>query len=298
MPRESSGGVWGKPKKYKPSLYTSTPAKIETLLMEKFLGGFPVVLSSGRGAIKLIVQEFWSEKEISIFQYASQCVVQAVQAAGVTPYSRTNFTSELTHNQWGQLDLGCKKPPFIEDSCDTFLPEGASVLRLGAQFEIWSLPKILHSRFGAIVWCRNHDDAKILRQTRDTAKQWSLTKQIFRNTRNLSNWNYAKWQIIEFRTPQLSKYEYGSIFKDISEWGNKFNERQKLIQEVSILLNKKDFKSEIEAHASPVLLLDIDEETTVPFLAQSNIQIMHKIQSGKKPQKIRVYKVLGIRRYK
>lgn len=298
MSRKSTDGVWGERKKYKPSLNTATPAKIESLLMEKFFGGFPVVLSSGRGAIKLIIQEFWTEKEISIFQYASQCVVQAIQAAGVTPYSRTNFTSEITYNQWGQLDLGCKNPPFIEDSCDTFLPEGASVLRLGAQFEIWSLPKILHSRFGAVVWCRNFEDAKCLRKTRDKIKGGNLTKKISRNTRNLSKWNYGIWQMIEFRSYQLSKYEYGSLFKDISKWGLEFKERQKIIQETSIHLNKRDFKSETQAYVAPVLILDINDENSLPYLADSNIQIMHKIQSGKKPQQVRVYKFLRSKRSK
>jgi putative PLP-dependent aminotransferase (TIGR04422 family) len=301
MTKKSSDGVWGKRKKYKFSLTTAMPVEIEELLTQKFLGGFPVVLSSGRGAIKLIVQEFWTEREISIFQYASQCVVEAIQAAGVTPHSRMNFTSEIIYNQWGQIDLGCRIPPFIEDSCDTFLPEGASVLRLGAQFELWSLPKILNSRFGAVVWCQSNDDAKLLRNIRDSIQRGIVKKQIFRNIRNFSKWNYKVWQILEFNIFQLSKYEYGSIFEDISEWGEKYDERQKLIRRTTILLNEKhsiDLKPrkarepEIQIHAAPVLLVELNEMSPPPLVIDSKFQFMHKIESGTRPEEIMVYKFL------
>jgi len=236
VPRNSSDGVWGERKKYRFSLITATPCEIESLLIEKFVGGFPVVFSSGRGAMKLIIQEFWPSKEISIFQYASQCVVEAIQAAAIAPYSRTNFTSDIIYNQWGKLDMGCERTPFIEDSCDTFLPEGSSVLQHGAQFEIWSLPKILHSRFGAIVWCRNNEYANSLRKMRDISKRGIIKKQILRNFRNFSKWNYKTWQTSEFKTYKLSKFEYGTVLKDISEWGKLYDERLDIIKKNSFLV--------------------------------------------------------------
>ena len=301
MPRNSSDGVWGERKKYRFSLITATPDDVESLLIEKFFGGFPVVFSSGRGAMKLIVQEFWTSKEIPIFQYASQCVVEAIQAAAVTPYSRTDFTSEIIYNQWGELDMGCEKTPFIEDSCDTFLPEGSSVLQHGAQFEIWSLPKILHSRFGAIVWCRNNEHAKFLRKTRDISKRGVIKKQILRNFRNSSKWNYKTWQTSEFKTYKLSKFEYGTLLRDVSEWGKLYDERLKLIKKNSFLLNqkysiyleyRKDFESGIQVPLAPVFLLELSEEQLSALVGDAKFQVMHKIQSGNRPQKVTVYKFL------
>jgi len=301
MPKNNSDGVWGQRKGYKPSLTMAAPTQIEELLIEKFNGGFPVVLSSGRASIKLIVQEFWAENEISLFPYASQCVVSAIQAAGITPYTRMNFTSEIVYNQWGQLDLGCKYSPFIEDSCDTLLPEGSHVLLLGAQFEVWSLPKILESRFGAVIWCRNQEDAKHLREIRDTSKGGILKKKVLRNLRNLSKWNYKIWEASEFNTFKLSKYEYASILKDISIWGKKYHERQKLKQKAQIVLGEiysQSFESirnpvkNTQSEATPVLSVEIEQSNSEALKLNKAFQIMHRIETGKRPQKVGVYKFL------
>jgi putative PLP-dependent aminotransferase (TIGR04422 family) len=301
MLSKNNDGVWGERKKYKFSIATATPKMIEDMLAEKFLGGFPVVFSSARGAIKLIVQEFWTARELSIFQYASQCVVEAIQSAGVIPYSRLNLTSEIVFNQWGQLDLGCKNTPFIEDSCDTFLPEGSNILRLGAQFEVWSLPKILSSRFGAVVWCRNLEDAVRLMGIRDTSKRGIKKKQILRNFRNLNKWSYRAWQTSEFKTYSLSKFEYGAIFKDVSGWHEKYCERKKLIHHSFKLLSMKysdylgvqrDIAAEDLIHASPVLAFELSIKNPVQSDLFRDFQIMHKIESGKRPQKVMVYKFL------
>jgi putative PLP-dependent aminotransferase (TIGR04422 family) len=301
MPKKSSDGVWGKRKKYKISLTTATAIEIEELLSQKFLGGFPVILSSGRGAIKLIVQEFWAEKDISVFQYASQCVVEAIQAAGVTPFSSTNFTSQIVYNQWGQLDLACETAPFMEDSCDTFLPEGSSVLRLGAQFEIWSLPKILESRFGAVVWCRDSEDAINLRRIRDLPKGGNFRKQILRNFRKISKWNYKKWEASEFKTVKLSKYEYASILQDVSKWSESYYARQELKRKAYIFLCEsypQYFESPIDSGdiiqnpAGPVVYLDLKNSNPGDFLPSKAFQVLHKIANGKRPQKVLIYKFL------
>ena len=301
MPGKNNDGVWGKQKEYTFSFATATPTMIESLLKEKFLGGFPVVLSSGRGAIKLIVQEFWRARELSIFQYASQCVVEAIQAAGVIPLSRTNLTSEIVYNQWGQLDLGCMTIPFIEDSCDTFLPAGSTTLRLGAQFEVWSLPKILHSRFGAVVWCRNLEDAEHLIGIRDASKRGIIKKQILRNLRNLNHWNYRVWQTSEFQTYNLSKFEYGTLFKDILLWDLMYREKRELMQNCFKLLRtkysdyldiQKENPAEAVVYSSPVLIFELsNQDSSLPGIDE-NFQIMHKIKSGERPQKVLVYKFL------
>lgn len=301
MPSKDNDGVWGKRKKYKFSFATATPTMIESCLAKKFFGGYPVVLSSGRGAIKLIVQEFWTARELSIFPYASQCVVKAIQAAGVVPLSRTNLTSEIVYNQWGQLDLGCTSTPFMEDSCDTFLPAGSTILRLGARFDVWSLPKILNSRFGAVVWCRNLEDAEHLIGIRDTSKSGIKRKQILRNLRNLNNWSYRVWQTSEFETYNLSKFEYGNLFKDVMAWDEKYRERKELMQKSVKLLRakhsdyldeQKDIAIEALIHASPVLTFEINNKNPPLLCMDRNFEILHKIESGKIPQKVVVYKFL------
>ena len=302
MSKNNHGGVWAKRQRPKLNLRRASSGEVEDLISSKFNGGFPVVLSSGRGAMKLIVQEFWAEKDISIFQFASQCVVTSIQAASVTPYSRTDFTSEVIYHQWGYSDLKRKARPFIEDSCDTFLEEGSSVLRLGGQFEIWSLPKILSSRFGAIAWCRNAKDAQHLRLVRDKAKGSNVRKkQIYRSLRTINSWNYKIWEISEYKTFKLSKYEYGLLKKDILEWKEKYMERLDLANRAYSFLNDKyreyyekplNLAAREQLKFAPVVIVLGSQKVDEDFLTENAFEILHRIKSGGKPQKYKVYKFL------
>jgi len=308
MSKNNHSGVWAKRQRPKLNLRRASSGEVEDLISSKFNGGFPVVLSSGRGAMKLIVQEFWTEKDISIFQFASQCVVTSIQAASVTPYSRTDFTSEVIYHQWGYSDLNGKARPFIEDSCDTFLEEGSSVLRLGGQFEIWSLPKILSSRFGAIVWCLNAKDAQHLRAIRDKAKKFDVRKkQIYRSLRQINSSSYQIWENSEYKTFKLSKKEYGLIEKDILEWKEKYMERLDLLNQAYSFLNDKyreyyekpqNFAASEKLKFAPVVIVLDSEKPNKNLSAESAFEILHRIESGKKPEKYMVYKLLKDERLK
>lgn len=302
MSSNNHGGVWAKRQNPKLSLRRASAKEVENLVSSKFNGGFPVVLSSGRGAIKLIVQEFWTAKDISIFQFASQCVVNSIQAASVIPYSRTDFTSDIIHHQWGYSDPKCESQPFMEDSCDTFLAEGSSVLRLGGQFEIWSLPKILNSRFGAIAWCRNARDAQHLRAIRDKAKKSNVRKkQILRSLRGISSWNYRTWENSECETFKLSKKEYGLIKKDILEWREKYMKRLDLANQAYSFLNDKyrdyfekplNFTASEQLKFTPAAIVLDSLKSNISFSSESAFEILHRTESGKKPEKYVVYKFL------
>ena len=302
MSKNDHGGVWAKRQKPKLNLWRASSKEVEALISSKFNGGFPVVLSSGRGAIKLIMQEFWTAQDVSIFQFASQCVVNAIQAASITPHSRTDFTSDIIYHQWGYSDPKRESEPFIEDSCDTFLAEGSSVLRLGGQFELWSLPKILSSRFGAIVWCKNDKDAQHLRVVRDKAKESNVRKkQIYRSLRTINSWTYRIWEISEYKTFKLSKNEYGLLKKDISEWKEKYMERLNLADRAYSFLNHNNqdhFEKPLnlatigQLKFAPVVILLGSQKANEEFLTENAFEILHRIESGKKPQKYMVYKFL------
>jgi putative PLP-dependent aminotransferase (TIGR04422 family) len=302
MSKNNHGGVWAKRRKPKINLRLASSKEVEDLIVSKFNGGFPVILSSGRGAIKLIMQEFWTAQDVSIFQFASQCVVNAIQAASVTPYSCTDFTSDIIYHQWGYSDPKRESEPFIEDSCDTFLAEGSSVLRLGGQFELWSLPKILNSRFGAIVWCKNDKDAQHLRVVRDKAKESDVRKkQIYRSLRIINSWTYRIWEISEYKTFKLSKNEYGLLKKDISEWKEKYIERLELANRAYSFLNHKyqdyfekpfNLAAREQLKFAPVVILLDSQKADEEFLTENTFEILHRIESAKKPQKYMVYKFL------
>ena len=306
MSKNEHGGVWPKRQRAKLNLQRASSKEVEDLISSKFNGGFPVVLSSGRGAMKLIVQEFWTKKEIAIFQFASQCVVTSIQAASVTPYSRIDFTSDIVYHQWGYSDRRGITPPFIEDSCDTFLEEGSSVLRLDGQFEIWSLPKILNSRFGAIAWCQNDLDARHLRAVRDKSKKFPLwKKQFYRSLKGVHPYIYKIWENSEYRTFQLSKSEYGMIKKDISEWKEKYRERFKLAYKAYSFLNDRyqdcfetplRFVTSEQPHVAPVVILIDSQQPQKDFSEDNSFEVLHRVVRGEKPEKKMIYKFLKDKR--
>lgn len=300
--KNEQNGVWARRSRPKINISKADANEVESLLSTKFVGGFPVIFSSARGGIKLIVQEFWPEKEISIFPYASQCVVNAIQAASVVPFTRIDLYSDIIYNQWGMLDRTSEKVPFIEDSCDTLLREGSSVLRLGGKFELWSLPKILNTRFGAVIWCQKEADANHLREVRDnTSKHRIWQKKVYRNLRFINTQAYRKWENSEFQTYQLTRSELGMIKKEIQKWKGNFNERielgiaarKKLIQKFydfpEVWANLELLSDEVSA---PVVVLINSPVPANSIWADRNFERMHRFSSGNKPEIKTIYKFL------
>jgi putative PLP-dependent aminotransferase (TIGR04422 family) len=102
---------------------------VNNFFERKFEGGRPVLVSSGRAAISLILQNFHKSSNIQLFPYASQCVVNARYSAGKSPYTALNKEQKtIVFHQWGYKISAIVSRPLIEDAVDTFYPIGTRVL--------------------------------------------------------------------------------------------------------------------------------------------------------------------------
>ena len=276
----------------------SSAFEVENLLANMFKGGYPVVLSSGRSAIFIASKLFWKNDIIHVFPYASQCVVIALQRAGFAVATKTDFSSDISIDQWGILDENCKENIFIEDSSDTFLRPDSQVLELKADFEIWSLPKIIGSRFGAVLWCRDEKSAFKIKQYRDESSCGSkYIKKIFRIVRNINKLTYQIWEDYEFLSVGLTNYEYGTILKNIMCWDsiyrNRENQYQNSIKRLE-LLSPNYFKESTERPLVriPVIIYTKNITSLGKLELTIHSETLHRVTYRNRPEMVRIYNYL------
>lgn len=166
MKKSSSHFLWPKVKfKWLNIFGTCESEQIEKRLNIMFPSGHPVLCSSGRVALFIAIKEYnlMREDHVNLFPYASQCVINSIALlTNPIPY-RKNEKSDIIYHQWG---INCEVDyiPLIEDSVDSLYEVNTPLFSQGANFEIWSLPKILGTTSGGILWCKNKSDAEKIRK--------------------------------------------------------------------------------------------------------------------------------------
>lgn len=215
-------GIWPETVRHSVIPRIGKAEDIEFWFESNFKGGFPVVVSSGRAAIGLISRFVQPLSNIELFPFASQCVVNAFMLNGVTPNSSlvSSKIPKMIYHQWGYSARAEISTALIEDSVDSFFPIGSNVRRADARFEIWSLSKILGLRVGAIIWCKNQNDATELRILIGNSSLLSTAnKSFFRfSSRSRSKTLYRLWEKMECLNPRLMPWELGHIFTWVQKW--------------------------------------------------------------------------------
>ena len=207
-------------------------AMVEKQLKHMFPSGHPVLCSSGRSALTLalVVSEVTRGDLIGLFPYASHCVLDAVSRIA-TPLSGTTATSaslRVTYHQWGFVQEKNLPPNTIEDCVDTLCLPGTPLFPGGGRFEIWSLPKILGTSSGGVLWCRDEETAEAVRNMRDYRGGGLFPWLI----RLLSRWfpsAHLYWQGTEASMGKVSRLQTGEIFAAVLNWENFVFDRQKKI---------------------------------------------------------------------
>lgn len=154
----------------------------ETRLRELFPSAHPVLVSSGRAglALSLAFMGLSRSQGVSLFPFASHCVLEAV-SRHATPWQGSDgrVDARILYHQWGYIQELGVNDTVIEDAVDCFCLPGATLMPAGGAFEIWSLPKILGTLSGGVIWCRQSESAEALRHLRDDRQagallQWGL----------------------------------------------------------------------------------------------------------------------------
>lgn len=203
-------------------IYSKKISSIEDTLETLFPSGYPVLCSSGRAAIGLAL-EFLDLKRndfLGVFPFASHCVLDAVSryTTPLTGRSSKNTKNRIVYHQWGYVQEYNLPANTIEDCVDTLCVPGAKLFPAGGIFEIWSLPKILGTSSGGVLWCRDKEVANQIRAIRDSRKysgiiQWYLKLFSYKFPSLLSYWTG-----VEASNGKLSFLQTGEIHYSLNNW--------------------------------------------------------------------------------
>jgi putative PLP-dependent aminotransferase (TIGR04422 family) len=225
--------LWPEPKASRAikSLYRSVPVPvIEGLLREMFPTGFPVLFSSGRAAlaISLIYNRKGRGDLVGVFPYASHCVLDAVSRTA-TPLSgptAINASLRLVYHQWGFVQETELPKNSIEDCVDTLCVPGTALFPGGGRFEIWSLPKILGTTSGGVLWCRDQDTVDAIKIARD-ARGGGLLPWAIRLIGTSNRQAQLYWQGAEPALGCMSRFQTGEIVDALESWDKVVTDRLK-----------------------------------------------------------------------
>ena len=204
--------------------------KLEELFRNMFPSGYPVLCSSGRVALYIAVIEskLVREDKIKLFPYASHCVINTISRL-TTPISHEfESPNEIIYHQWG-INYTKKCKPIIEDSVDSLYERQTPLFNSGANYEIWSLSKILGISSGGIIWCKNKSDAIRIKNKMKSEKyvfiSWILKLLSFK-----SNIFYEYWEGTEYGYKGLSLFQRNEIYNSIKLWDKLVKDRKQKLR--------------------------------------------------------------------
>ncbi|MDC1402469.1 putative PLP-dependent aminotransferase, partial [Flavobacteriaceae bacterium] len=214
---------------------------IETLehkFHEMFPSGYPVVCSSGRVALFIAVKEcnLGRNQNLNLFPYSSQCVINTVaRLTNPIPYKSEN-NCDIVYHQWG-IPSKSDYIPLIEDSVDSLYERKTPLFSLGANYEIWSLPKILGTSSGGVLWCKRESDAIAIRakMNHKTGIIFSWVQRLFSQK---SSFFYNLWEGNEYGYKGISRFQRNEVYQKIKSWDEIVENRKaklKMLFKYSIL---------------------------------------------------------------
>lgn len=208
--------------------YRITASDIERKLADMFPTGFPVLFSSGRSALLTALQllQCTRNEPVGVFPYASHCVLDAVaRIATPVPEEQGKDVSVIYH-QWSYVQQRAGLNVVIEDCADTLCVPGAPLFPLGGSFELWSLPKIVGTTSGGVLWCRSEDEAAQARSLRDTHKKRSLLLWLSRIAGRKYRIYHLFWQGVETEYGGICRLQAREIQIALDHWEAAVTDRE------------------------------------------------------------------------
>ncbi len=204
--------------------------RVEAKLIEIFPSGFPVLCSSGRSALYLALSASGTTRQnfVGVFPYASHCVLDSISRIATPSTGVTAYKEDLrvVYHQWSFVQERELASNTIEDCVDTLCTPGTKLFPGGGDFEIWSLPKIIGTTSGGILWCRTEEKASQVKKIRDRQGssffQWIL-RLLSKNYPSIYNY----WQGAESVTGRPSFFQTGEIISAIAKWNDFVQDRRK-----------------------------------------------------------------------
>ena len=213
--------------------------EIEEKLANMFPVGFPVLFSSGRAALyhSLLYSGLRREDRVGVFPFASHCILDAVSRITTPTQIGRDARLNVVFQQWGYIQYRDISSCDIEDCVDSLVVPGGKLFPGGGAFEIWSLPKILGTSGGGILWCRSCEAANGLRRIRGKNAGASLLWGL-RLLGMYSSLLHACWQGAEPPVGRPTRLQTGELMAAIDSWQEVVTDRRRKLALVRSLAPK------------------------------------------------------------
>lgn len=221
----SDCGLWPKGRAVdvfqKVRLRTSV-GQIEGQLAGYFPTGYPVLCTSARVAIVLVLKALGLKRLSSVrsFPYASHCLLDAISrvATPIPIHDTSDANVRIVNHQWGYVQrVNNQNEILIEDAVDTLCEIGTTLFPNDGDFEVWSLPKILGTTSGGVVWCRDALVADQVRLLRDEPGPSTLCALIRLAGRSKPIFHHL-WQGGECEFGAVSHFCLGELVAAVDNW--------------------------------------------------------------------------------
>jgi putative PLP-dependent aminotransferase (TIGR04422 family) len=275
--------IWPTPKHFggfKALLTFPSIQKIENELYKMFPSGYPVLCSSGRSALSLVLQnlKMTRSNSVGLFPYASHCVIDAISRNSTPLFGKdsNNADVRIVYHQWGFVQEKELRSNTIEDCVDTICKIGTDLFPGGGSFELWSLPKILGTSSGGILWCRDEKTAIEIRNLRNK-RNGGLLQWILRLLSYRSKIIYYYWNGAECNGGMISRFQTGEILHALKKWALIFEDRKIKINNLWYLA-PKFIQMPINRLPSVIpFLTDFDETKLVNLSLLSGYRKFNKV---------------------
>lgn len=174
-----------------PSRRVDLYRKIEGFFEDR-LGAPARLLPSGRAALSLILKFVGANRSHVVFspKWSSSCVWECI---GLRANPTVSFSPEpdiiLAVHKWGFRSdfLETHSGLLIEDSVDSLFADGNELFSLGSDFDIVSLPKVIGSYSGAIVFSRNSSFLQFSREKQQENAELAIRQSRIKHRRYFGN---------------------------------------------------------------------------------------------------------------
>jgi putative PLP-dependent aminotransferase (TIGR04422 family) len=236
--------IWPNIQKVKLTFKRVNHLVLEDTLSNMFDGAYPVVCSSGRSSISLILEHLRLTRGdfVKVPAYASHCVLESVSRFA-TPLSykeSSEVQASIIYHQWGnsKSNVYPNSGIIIEDACDSVYIERKIKFPLGGKFEIWSLPKILACNSGGVIWCKNENDADEIASLRDKRSHAKNLQWFLRLLGKKYDVAMNYWSSTESLSGKLSKFPLNEILSSLSRYDEIAERRKERLNLVASYLGK------------------------------------------------------------
>jgi putative PLP-dependent aminotransferase (TIGR04422 family) len=232
--------LWPEPAALTASDFVGSPCpseEIEATLHTFFPITEPVLFSSARAGLSVVLQQLGLSRADMVWTpgFSSHCVLDAVsRVCTPQPIAADGVAAALIYHQWGHSHQANFPPQvrLIDDLADTFFVPGTSPFVNDSDYALWSLPKVIGTLAGGVVFCRRAEDAAALRAVRAT-RPMSVLQAFLRWRSKKSELASRYWNGAEAAQGDLIPPLRRQVMRRLREFNRVAHERLAVLRRVS-----------------------------------------------------------------